>query len=79
MPSPLHVGGEDPGKSKLECKVCHFTHVCIAICHVDIVYVHSNSLEMSHACIHHGLHNHPLLSVHVVNHWTLHTCVLPRR
>lgn len=39
-------------KSKLECKVCHSTSVCIFWCHAHILYVHSTSSRLSWSCIH---------------------------
>ena len=33
-------------------------HVCIALYHARILYVHSTSTEMSRTCIHFGMHDH---------------------
>jgi hypothetical protein len=52
------VGNVAPEKSRLECKVCRLTSVCIALCHARILYVHSTSPKMSRACIHLGVHEH---------------------
>lgn len=43
--------------SRLEYKVCCSTPVCIALCHVRIIYVHSTSFEMSRTCIYLGMHD----------------------
>ena len=34
--------------------------ICIALCHARIIYVHSTSSEMARACIHLGVHDHPV-------------------
>jgi hypothetical protein len=59
-PTAFSVGNVAPKKSKLECKICRLTPVCIALCHARILYVHSTSPEMSRACIHLGVHEHPV-------------------
>jgi hypothetical protein len=54
------VGDVAPEKSRLECKVYRSTPVCLALCHARILYVHSTSSKMSRACIHLGVHEHPV-------------------
>jgi hypothetical protein len=49
-----------PTKSTVECKVCHSTPVYIALCNARIIYIHSTSVGMSRACIHLGVHDHPV-------------------
>lgn len=53
----------------LECKVCHSTHVCLAICFAHILYVHSSRVEMAKICIHLDVCNHHVS--HVSCHETL--------
>ena len=45
-------------KSRLECKLCYYTPICIALCHALIIYVYSTFFEMSRTCIHLGIHEH---------------------
>ena len=52
------VGDVVPKKSRLECKVCRSMLVCIALCHVCIIYVHSTSPGISRVCIHLGIYEH---------------------
>jgi hypothetical protein len=59
-PTPFSMGIVAPERSKLEYKVCHFTPICIALCHACIIYVHFTSSEMARACIHLGVHDHPV-------------------
>ena len=59
---PFAVGNVAPIRSTIEYKVCCFTHVCIALCHAQIIYIHFTSIGMSSACIHLGVHDH-----HVAN------------
>ena len=54
------MGDIAPEKSRLEYKVYRSTPVCIALCHARIMYVHSTSSEMSRACTHLGVHEHPI-------------------
>lgn len=39
--SSFLVGSVAPDKSRLECKICRSTPVCIALCYVCILYIHS--------------------------------------
>ena len=57
-PLPFVVGNVPLTRSTIECKVCRFTPVCIALCHARILYIHSTSVGMSRACIHLGVHDH---------------------
>ena len=57
---PFVVGDVAPARSTFECKVCRSPPVCIVLCHARILYVHSTSTEMSRACIHLGMHDHPV-------------------
>jgi hypothetical protein len=57
-PLPFAVGVAPPTKSTVECKVCRSTPVCIVLCDVRIIYIHSTSVGMSRACIHLGVHDH---------------------
>ena len=59
-PTPFFMSIVAPEKSKLECKVCRSTPVCMVLCHVRIIYVHSISSEMARACIYLGMHDHPV-------------------
>jgi hypothetical protein len=34
--------------------------VCIVLCNAQIIYIHSTSVGMSRACIHLGVHDHPV-------------------
>ena len=57
-PISFFVKDVAPKKSRLECKVCHSTPVCIVVYHAHIIYVHSTSSEMSRTCIYLGVHKH---------------------
>jgi hypothetical protein len=59
-PLPFAVGNVPPTRSTVECKVCRSMPVCIALCHARILYIHSTSVRMSRACIHIGVHDHPV-------------------
>ena len=59
---PFVVGDVPPIGFIVECKVSHFTLVCIASCHARIIYIHSRSIGIFRACIHLGVHDH-----HVTN------------
>ena len=59
-PLPFVVGNIPPTRSSIECKVCHSTLVCIALYHARIIYIHSTSVGMLKACIHLGVHDHPV-------------------
>ena len=58
IPLPFVVGNVAPTRSTLECKVCHSIPICIVLCHVQIIYIHSTSVGMSRACIHLNVHDH---------------------
>ena len=55
---PFFVGDVALAKSKLECKVCCSTSLCIALCHDQIIYVHYGSPKMLRACINLGMYEH---------------------
>jgi hypothetical protein len=59
-PLPFAVDVVPSTRSTVECKVCRFTPVCIALCHARIIYIHSTSVGMSRACTHLGVHDHPV-------------------
>ena len=59
---PFVVGVVSPIRSIIEYKICRSTFVCITLCHVRIIYIHSTSIGISKACICLGLHEH-----HVAN------------
>jgi hypothetical protein len=61
-PLPFVVGDVPPTGFTVECKVSHFTLVCVASRHVRIIYIHSRSIGMFRTCIHLGVHDH-----HVAN------------
>ena len=50
---PAHVG------SSLVCKICKVPPICIATCSTIIYYV-SGASNMTCACLHLGLHEHPV-------------------
>ena len=56
------VGTILPEKSKVQCKVCHAIPICLDVCYAKIIYMHSQSSNMSRVCIHLGVHNHPVSS-----------------
>ena len=56
------VGTNPPKKSKVQCKVCHGAPICLDVCYVELIYVHSQLLNMSRVCIHLGVHNHLMSS-----------------
>ena len=57
-PLPFVVGNGPLTKSTVECKVCRSTHVCIILCHAQIIYIQSRVVAMSKSCIHIGEHDH---------------------
>ena len=61
-PLPYVMGNVASDKSTLESKVCRLTHVCLALCHACIIYVHSTSIGMFKACIHMSVHDHPMFN-----------------
>ena len=54
------MGNVLPTRSTIECKICHSTHICIALCHARIIYIHSTSVGISKTCTYLGVHDHPL-------------------
>lgn len=60
IPNPFSAGDVAPKNTILECKVCRSMAMCIALYHARTIYVHSTSLGMSKACIHQGVHEHPI-------------------
>jgi hypothetical protein len=59
-PTPFMVGTVPPEKSKVQCKVCHAAPTCLDVCYAKIIYVHSQSSNMSRGCIHLEVQNHPV-------------------
>ena len=59
-PIPIAIGGVSLKKSKLKYKVFHLVHVCIALCHAHIIYIHSTFPWMSRVCIYLKVHDHHL-------------------
>ena len=59
-PLPFFVGNVPPIRSTIKCKVCRSIPIFIALYHARIIYIHSTSVEMSRACIHLGVHDHPV-------------------
>lgn len=58
IPFPFVVGNVVLTRSIIKCKICHSTHVCIALCHAQIVYIYSTSIGMSIICVHLDVHDH---------------------
>jgi hypothetical protein len=56
---PFNLGHLHPPKSTLVCKVCKVPPTCVNFCDARIYYVLSKS-DMTRACIHLGMHNHPV-------------------
>ena len=54
------VGLGPPKLPSVLCMGCHSPPICLDVCHAKILYIHFASLEMSCACIHLGVHNHPM-------------------
>ena len=61
-PLPFLVSSVLPTRPNIECKVYRSTHVCIVLCHAQIIYIHSTFVGMSKTCIHLGVYDH-----HMVN------------
>ena len=57
-PIPFSVGNIAPEKSRLECKVCRSTPVCMTLCHARIIYLHSTSSWMSRVCKNLSVHEY---------------------
>ena len=47
IPTPFMVGIDPPQNSKVQCKVCHAVSICLDVCYAKIIYVHSQSSNMS--------------------------------
>jgi hypothetical protein len=56
---PFNLGHLPPPDSTLVCKVCKVPPTCINFCDARIYYVLSKT-DMTRACIHLGMHNHPV-------------------
>jgi hypothetical protein len=56
---PFKLGHLPPPDSTIVCKVCKVLPICINFCHGRIYYVLGKG-DMSRACIHLGMHNHPV-------------------
>lgn len=52
------VGIVASDKCKVECKVCHYTPICVVVCNACILCIHSTTLGMYRAYIHLGVHDH---------------------
>jgi hypothetical protein len=57
--TPFNLGHLPPPDSTLVCKVCKVPPTCVNFCDARIYYVLSKS-DMTRACIHLGMHNHPV-------------------
>jgi hypothetical protein len=55
----IPVGQPAPARSSLVCKICKVLPVCIAICVAIIYYVYGTA-NMTRACLHLGVHEHPV-------------------
>jgi hypothetical protein len=55
----IPIGQPVPAGSSLVCKICIVPSVCITTCGARIYYV-SGSANMTPACVHLGLHEHPV-------------------
>jgi hypothetical protein len=58
-PTPFSVGHPASAGSSLVCKICKVPPVCIATCAARIYYV-SRAANMTRACLHLGVHEHPV-------------------
>jgi hypothetical protein len=58
-PIPFLVGGQPPSASSILCKICKTPPSCIATCGARIYYVFGRD-DMTRACIHLGVHEHPV-------------------
>lgn len=50
--TPFVVRKEPPNRSRVQCKVCYFPLICLAICCARIMYFHPQHNEMWCTCIH---------------------------
>jgi hypothetical protein len=57
--TPFKLGLLPPSDSTLVCKVCKVPPICVNFCPGRIYYVLGKG-DMSRACIHLGMHNHPV-------------------
>ena len=57
IPGP---SSEAVGKCKLVCRYCKVTFSCLEVCHSKLFYAMSKDPLMSRACIHFGIHKHPV-------------------
>jgi hypothetical protein len=55
----IPVGQPALAGSSLVCKICKVPPICIAACAARIYYV-SGATNMTHACLHLGVHKHPM-------------------
>jgi hypothetical protein len=58
-PTPFAVGIPAPNGSIIVYKICKVPPICITICGALIYYVFG-SANMTRACVHLGLHKHPV-------------------
>ena len=59
--TPFQVGCQPPSHSSIICKICKTPPTCIATCKARIYYV-SGGDHMTRACVHLGVHEHPVKS-----------------
>ena len=57
-PTPFAVEKEPPERSKVQCKICCSTPLCLIGCCAIIICTHTQHPIMSFARIHLGVHNH---------------------
>jgi hypothetical protein len=55
----IPVGQPEPAGSTLFCKICKVPPICFTTCDARIYYVYG-SANMTHACLHLGVHEHPI-------------------
>ena len=56
---PFQVGCQPPSRSTIVCKICKTPPICVATCKARIYYI-SGGENMSRACVHLGVHEHPV-------------------
>ena len=53
------VGQPAPARSTLVCKICKVPQICLAACVARVYYV-IGAAHMTRACLHLGVHDHPV-------------------
>ena len=53
------VGQPAPAMSTLVCKICKVPSICVAACAAKVYYVFG-AAHMTRACLHLGIHDHPV-------------------